>query len=69
MQINEYYVYIEFKNFLTNEQLKKVKEYINSECYDSDHTCNESLHVDISDESDAEIFNDNFIEKFSDLIK
>ena len=66
----EYYVFIQFKEKLTDEQREKIKVYLVEHFLEADGLSSEDLHVDFdSDESEAEEFNDNFINEFSNLIK
>tara|TARA_R110001599_G_scaffold304769_1_gene511078 strand:+ start:1105 stop:1323 length:219 start_codon:yes stop_codon:yes gene_type:complete len=68
-QVEEYYVFIQFKNELTDEQYIEVSNYMQSHDYDYDCT-KLDVNVDfVQDEMAADEFDSAFSKRFSNLIK
>jgi hypothetical protein len=68
-QVEEYYVFIQFKKQLTDQQYKEVTGYL--EGVGEDYDCTKlDVNVDfVQDEISAIEFDDAFSKKFSNLIK
>ena len=65
----KFYVFIQFKAVLLEEDFRRVRNHLNTY---SNNSCLEMSSVsidDFDDFDDAEKFNDNFRNKFSNLIK
>ena len=69
-QVEEYYVFIQFKKELTDEQRREVVSYLGNSGYAYEYRCS-NLSLDVENlENDAAIeFDDAFSKKFSNLIK
>ncbi len=69
-QVEEYYVFIQFKKELTDQQRREVVSYFESTGYSYNYSCS-NLDVEVENlEKDAAIeFDDAFGKKFSNLIK
>ncbi len=67
-QVEEYYVFIQFKKELTNQQRRDVVNYLENTRYN--YRCS-SLDVDVEnlEKEEAESFDFSFSEEFSNLIK
>jgi len=69
-QVEEYYVFIQFKEKLSDDQQEAIKDYLSYEDLDSDDLTREDLHVFFcQNDMEAAIFNEAFTKKFSNLIK
>jgi hypothetical protein len=69
-QTEEYYVFIQFKEKLSDDQKEAIKDYLSYEELDYNGLTDDDLNIDFCQEAmEAEIFSDKFTEKFSNLIK
>jgi len=67
-QVEEYYSYLEFKVELADKLKNEIEDYLSRNYLDDFALTSKHVHVDsFYEESDAEEFETNFIERFNYL--